>query len=251
MATTNDGEEIPLDPEKTWLKVEASADHGDGEQISKIVKAPSPESVGLGLHIEPQHRVIEVCVGADHGVLRTDAGIAFTWGDNRYGQLGRALVLKEENCFPYPVLDMLECEVVQVAAGKNHCLALTSAGTVKAWGRNKFGQLGIGNTRDKVEPNWVKILVVEKEEFLGIGGSSSGDRRIITISAGGNSSIAAAANSDTWQWGEISEGFKVEDDKDKHKKHKENQGQAVNKERPHLIACWKRKKLPYADAKRY
>ena len=37
-----------------------------------------------------------------HGVLLSDAGIAFTWGDNRYGQLGRAPVLKEENgrCLP-------------------------------------------------------------------------------------------------------------------------------------------------------
>lgn len=32
-----------------------------------------------------------------HGVLLSDAGIAFTWGDNRYGQLGRPPVLKEEN----------------------------------------------------------------------------------------------------------------------------------------------------------
>ena len=29
-------------------------------------------------------------------MLLSDAGVAFTWGDNRYGQLGRTPVLKEE-----------------------------------------------------------------------------------------------------------------------------------------------------------
>ena len=32
---------------------------------------------------------IQVAVGAKHGLLLTDEGIVYSWGDNSYGQLGR------------------------------------------------------------------------------------------------------------------------------------------------------------------
>jgi hypothetical protein len=295
MAFANDGasEQNP----RIWLSIEASTDQDSG---STVRTEPAPLAT-IGTAIEPRHRVIEVCLGAEHGVLRTDAGIAFTWGDNRYGQLGRSPVLKEENNVPYPVLDLVNDEVVQVAAGKNHCLALTSNGHVKAWGRNKLGQLGIGSKRDKTEPKWVCLATREGEDddkadrlgaitpemmirfakkhslderiLQGLGediqralydrsaqgenitsatvqtarSSSPKDgvirpdpRRITSISAGGNSSIAAAANSDVWQWGEISSDFKMDDGKDKKHKQKEGSGEPVNTTRPYLVACFKR-----------
>merc|ERR1712066_1220037 len=138
-----------------------------------------------------------------------------------------------------------------------------------AWGRNKHGQLGIGNFRDKVEPKWCTVLPreIEDEDYAmrlgavtqgdilnfikrcqlddvaakqlmscseeiqlsvvdreradpkpsgsmsnfvkstisemkatlttsgGVNNSNPDPRRIVTIGAGGNSSIAAAANS--------------------------------------------------------
>merc|ERR1711972_678449 len=205
--------------------------------------------------------------------------------------------------------DLESEEVVQVAAGKNHCLALTSSGHVKAWGRNKHGQLGIGNFRDKVEPKWCTVLPreIEDEDYaMRLGAVTQGDilnfikrcqlddvsakqlmscseeiqrsvvdreradpkptgsmsnfvkttisemkaagggvnsnpdpRRIVTIGAGGNSSIAAAANSDVWQWGEVSMEFKKDDGKEKKHKKTEATGEPVKRERPYLVACWK------------
>merc|ERR1712159_523840 len=105
---------------------------------------------------------------------------------------------------------MLEDEIIMVASGKNHCLALNSEGFVKAWGRNKQGQLGIGTYRDKVEPQWVKLAPKSEEDQDGqrLGGRSGDKKSIVTISAGGNSSIAAARNSDVWQWGELNTDYK-------------------------------------------
>lgn len=141
-------------------------------------------------------RVIQVCFGCEHGVLVTDAGIPFTFGDNRYGQLGRSACKLSENNKPFPVLDLMEHEIVQVAAGTHHCMALTASRFVWAWGRNKVGQLGCGDTHDHITPTMVT---------LSTGGPQLGN--IVTISAGGNSSVAASLSSEVWQWGEVSRDF--------------------------------------------
>eukprot|EP00435_Cladocopium_sp_Y103_P033017 s2374_g8.t1 len=64
---------------------------------SDICSLPLAPKAQLGSSILERHPVLQVSLGKEHGVLLSDAGIAFTWGDNRYGQLGRAPVLKEEN----------------------------------------------------------------------------------------------------------------------------------------------------------
>eukprot|EP00811_Abedinium_folium_P014371 NODE_2337_length_2233_cov_4.053656.p1 GENE.NODE_2337_length_2233_cov_4.053656~~NODE_2337_length_2233_cov_4.053656.p1 ORF type:complete len:471 (-),score=146.02 NODE_2337_length_2233_cov_4.053656:667-2079(-) len=171
--------------------------------------AKSPE-VHLPSHPNPLHRVIQVCVGAEHGVLLADSGTVFTWGDNRYGQLGRDCVLKEEDERPFPVLVLSDEEVVQVACGRHHCLALTviwapkddQGGTVWAWGRNKAGQCGVGDTRDRPRPAAVPFVDESKP--------GAGAVPMVTICAGANSSLAAAPNADIWQWGQISAEFKDE-----------------------------------------
>jgi len=227
-----------LDLERSWLKVEVSQDQ---YSETKYEICPSPYAL-VGTAIEPQHRVIQVCVGAEHGVMRTDAGIAFTLGDNRYGQLGRVPVLKEENGTPFPVLDLLDEEVIQVAAGKNHCLALLSDGGVKSWGRNKMGQLGIGSFRDKVEPQWVRLQPQrEGEDGVKLGGLPGDPMSIVTISAGGNSSIAAGSNADVWQWGDLNSAYKASTSKEKKKGTDKDGGATVNKAFPYKVASWKDK----------
>lgn len=206
------------EPGGKWLVVQAPLDEADevdpgGHYINGRDRVPGEEEptyqwmplpLGMQTALEPSQRVLQICVGADHGLLLIDVGVAFTWGDNRYGQLGRKPVLKEENGTPYPVLDLLDDEILQVASGRHHCLALTATGLVWAWGRNKRGQLGCGNNRDSVFP--VKVTA---EPIKPVGADSpclggGPDQEIICIAAGGNSSVAAAKNSDVWQWGLIS-----------------------------------------------
>lgn len=72
-----------------------------------------------------------------------------------------------------------------VAGGFNHSLGLCSDGSVWAWGRNNFGQLGNGAYLDSPLPVRVKNL--------------SG---AVAIDAGGYFSMALDGNGDVWGWGD-------------------------------------------------
>ncbi|MBF0452633.1 MAG: regulator, partial [Candidatus Magnetomorum sp.] len=46
----------------------------------------------------------------------------------------------------------IQNEAVQIAAGYYHSLAIKEDGSVWAWGRNNYGQLGDGTTTNKSSP---------------------------------------------------------------------------------------------------
>ncbi|CAE7572092.1 UVR8 [Symbiodinium sp. CCMP2592] len=175
---------------------------------------PLAPKAQLGSAIHDRHRVLQVSLGREHlgtdvhGILLSDAGIAFTWGDNRFGQLGREPVIKEENGRPFPVKGLVGYEVTQVSAGMHHCLALVAPGLVWSWGRNKSGQLGVGDYRDRINPEKVcHPPVTDNPDESGFQLGANKDGQIISVSAGTDSSVAAALNSNIWQWGQISDGF--------------------------------------------
>lgn len=120
-------------------------------------------------------------VGKNFGILLTDQGTACTWGDNRVGQLGR---LCRDNDAPSPI-DLNE-EVIQIACGNSHALVLTSEREVFAFGRNKSGQLGTGDTRDKTKP--FRVPLPSDIQLIGCGPKSS---------------FCTTLLGDVYQWGEV------------------------------------------------
>jgi alpha-tubulin suppressor-like RCC1 family protein len=59
--------------------------------------------------------------------------------------------------------------VVAIAAGTKHSLALKSNGDIYAWGLNSNGQLGTGNTTQQTSPQ----LVATGGASIGAGGTHS------------------------------------------------------------------------------
>jgi len=74
--------------------------------------------------------------------LTVEAGVK-CWGLNTLGQIGDGTT--DQRFIPVDVLG-LGSGVAAIEAGELHTCALTTAGRVKCWGSNQFGQLGDGTT---------------------------------------------------------------------------------------------------------
>ncbi len=86
--------------------------------------------------------VIAVSAGNFHSlVLRAD-GTVWAWGDNSTGQLGVSPGTMARSLVPFQVPGV--SDIIGIAAGGNHNLALKSDGTVISWGGNISGQCGQG-----------------------------------------------------------------------------------------------------------
>lgn len=102
-----------------------------------------------------RRKVVGVAAAENHSLCVTNDGALFTWGSNRFGQLGlsegKATATPNQKgnstnhfrCLPRRVEDLRNITCIAVAAGDKHSVALTRKGEVYVWGDNTAGQLGI------------------------------------------------------------------------------------------------------------
>ncbi len=89
--------------------------------------------------------IVKISAGFSHSAAVDARGRLFTWGNNKYGQLGVGDFLSRR----YPTLvegfidpQGQQYKVADVKCGLFHCLALTEVGHVWSFGSNSRGQLG-------------------------------------------------------------------------------------------------------------
>ncbi|WP_422614034.1 hypothetical protein [Bifidobacterium indicum] len=129
-----------------------------------------------GTHHQQQHRhptpgMVAKPAGAPAGFTWTQAiagyihsmaigsdGNLYTWGNNRYGQLGRDTNSGTTNPNPTPGLPDKPAGAptgftwTQATAGWGHSLAVGSDGNLYTWGYNQYGQLGRTTTNTTNNP---------------------------------------------------------------------------------------------------
>lgn len=110
-------------------------------------------------------------------------GTVWAWGSGSAGQLGSGATSSNT-----PVQVNGLDDVVSIAAGTSHALALAEGGLVWVWGANGRGQLGNGSTTSSSTP----------ETLDGFFASA--------LAAGGHHSVAAKADGSVWTWGSNDQG---------------------------------------------
>lgn len=86
--------------------------------------------------------------GFYHTCAIFNGGAVRCWGDNGFGALGyghQNVLGDQPGEMPTPVVE-LGGPVAQLAAGLWHTCAVLESGSVRCWGRNVYGELGVGHT---------------------------------------------------------------------------------------------------------
>jgi len=125
------------------------------------------------------------CYGS-YALLRD--GTLWAWGWNIFRHLGTG---SKEEYITVPEQVKNISDVIAVVAGVSHALALKKDGTVWAWGKNWYGQLGVG-ARD---------IETRKSEDSDFPVQIPGLPKITQISAGYFRSLALAEDGTVWRWG--------------------------------------------------
>jgi alpha-tubulin suppressor-like RCC1 family protein len=103
----------------------------------------------------------------------TQDGSVYTCGSNKFGRLGLGLTSDENTTRNYAIKTSLTGVVsICTGAGGSSILAVTSANDVYSWGNNQWGQLGLGDTTDRISPT--KVTFPNKEIKMIHGGGSYG-----------------------------------------------------------------------------
>ena len=124
----------------------------------------------------------------------TPFGTVKAWGRNATGQLGDGTTA--DSSTPVTVSDLTDVQAISGGTYSAYAL-LTDSSTVKAWGSNRFGQLGDGTTDNSLTPVTVQVLTDEDEDE-GV--------TVEAIAAGNGSAYALLSNGTVKAWGDNSSG---------------------------------------------
>lgn len=144
-------------------------------------------------------RVVKLASGNNHTLAVLENGTVMAWGDNKFGQLG---IGTSGNTSPSPTLIQGLTDVIDVAGGMGHSLALKKDGTVWTWGANHDGQLGNG-TQTKMAADYVTVL---EEHNSAVPVQVTGLDHVTAIAAGWSSSFALKDDGTVWSWGSNTAG---------------------------------------------
>lgn len=134
-----------------------------------------------------KQKVVKLASGNNHTLAILDNGTVMAWGNNKFGQLG---IGTSGNTSPSPASVQGLTDVIEVAGGMGHSLALKKDGTVWAWGANYDGQLGNGTqtitASDFNSPVPVQVAGID---------------HVKAIASGWSSSFALKDDGTVWSWG--------------------------------------------------
>ncbi|HKO52279.1 MAG TPA: hypothetical protein VJV79_31440 [Polyangiaceae bacterium] len=123
--------------------------------------------------------VAQLVAGQLHTCALLREGRVRCWGGNAQGQLGRGDAADHTSQHPYELgLVSLDARATQLVAGSRHTCALLDDGSVRCWGENGHGQLGLGHVQvigdnELPDAQHAAVSLGEKAKRLTAGGDST------------------------------------------------------------------------------
>eukprot|EP00960_Hanusia_phi_P031772 749481-Hanusia_phi.AAC.6 len=133
--------------------------------------------------------IVHISANSDMSAFVTESGSLFVSGGSEHGRLGLGHLAPAPT--PVEIRSLNTVKITKVACGGYHCLALTEEKRVYAWGDGKWGNAGVSNSTDVLEPQELNTLAASS---------------IISVHAGGCHSAALSQFGDLFMWGKNSNG---------------------------------------------
>lgn len=118
--------------------------HGDGNDLFIPKQIASFAGVPIKL----------VACGDCHTMVVSTVGDVFSFGRNQNGQLGSGCQL--DSMIPQKITSLAGQKVTHVGCGAEHTVCSTAEGKVYAWGWGRYGNLGLGDCKDRDTPELVQ-----------------------------------------------------------------------------------------------
>ncbi|XP_048649893.1 serine/threonine-protein kinase Nek8 isoform X2 [Marmota marmota marmota] len=135
------------------------------------VEQPQPQFISRFLEGQSGVTIKHVACGDLFTACLTDRGIIMTFGSGSNGCLGHGSLTDISQ--PTIVEALLGYEMVQVACGASHVLALSTERELFAWGRGDGGRLGLGTRESHSCPQQVLVPLGQEAQRVVCGIDSS------------------------------------------------------------------------------
>ncbi|KAG5175129.1 regulator of chromosome condensation 1/beta-lactamase-inhibitor protein II, partial [Tribonema minus] len=131
--------------------------HGDKQRIANLTPIASLSEANMGARCTQVHSYN----GCEHSFAVLADGRLASFGYNCRGQLGVGTTSSETVPRLVSGGGLAGHQVKDVACSYYHSIVTCTDGAVYAFGRNDFGQLGLGDVSDRVTPTRVQLPVAE------------------------------------------------------------------------------------------
>jgi hypothetical protein len=125
---------------------------------------------------------VRLTAGVRHVARIRKDGTLWSRGRNKYGELGDGTFSGSQNKMVQEFLK--HNDWISIAAGADHTLAIKRDGTLWSWGRNTWGQLGLGDWKNRSFP----VQIGKDTDWF-------------TVAGGKQHSIALKKDGTLWTWG--------------------------------------------------
>ena len=164
---------LALKDDKT---VWAWGDNEYGQSGGLFARVFTPQEINSSATNVTEWKMISA--GSDYSVAIGMDKTLWSWGNNRYGQLGDGNNTESR----FPIQEKSNANWTMVNAGYGHTAAIQDSKTLWTWGKNDYGQLGNNNNVPSNEP-------------VQIAGEWT------NVSAGQNYTLGVKTDGSLWAWG--------------------------------------------------